>query len=259
MKKLGLALGAGGMRGFAHVGFMSVLEENNVKAEVIAGSSIGSVFGALFAVGLDSATIMKLAKGLGRDPWLDFVLPKKGLISTKNIYEIMKLLTKGQRIEDLSIAFATVGTDLRSGAEYVFREGMVVDAVCGSLCVPGVFEPYEYKDMLLADGAVSDPTPTTTVREMGANVIVAVDLANADIVEGLDNIYDVIVRSLDLMERSLHSYKHIAEQCDVLVRPNFSACGLNGLTDFSKMDECYAAGREAALEALPTILQLMRE
>ena len=148
MKKLGLTLGSGGIRGFAHLGVLSVLEENNIEADIIVGCSIGSIIGALFCCGLDSATIMKLAKGLGRDPWLDFVIPKMGFISTRKIYEIMKLLTKEQNIEDLPTIFATVGTDLQSGKEFVFTEGPIADAVCGSICVPGVFEPYAYNGMI---------------------------------------------------------------------------------------------------------------
>ena len=123
MKKVGLALGSGGVRGFAHLGVLSVLEDNNIKVDVIVGCSLVSLFGALFCCGLDSAMIMKLAKGLGRDPWLDFVIPKMGFISTRKIYEIMKLLTKEQNIEDLPTIFATVGTDLQSGKEFVFTEG----------------------------------------------------------------------------------------------------------------------------------------
>ncbi|MDD4319972.1 MAG: patatin-like phospholipase family protein [Acidaminococcaceae bacterium] len=259
MKKVGLALGSGGIRGFAHLGVLSVLEENDIKIDVIVGCSIGSLIGALFCCGLDTSSIMKLAKGLGRDPWLDFVVPKMGFISTKKIYEIMKLLTKGQKIEDLSIIFATVGTDLKSGKEIVFTKGSIADAVCGSICIPGVFEPYEYKDMLLADGALSNPTPIDITKKLGAEVLIAVDMAQSAVVSEIDNMQKVIVQSLKLMEKNLFQYRNLEEKCHVLIRPTFAAGGVKGMTDFSKMDEYFLAGRKAGKKALPAILKLLSE
>lgn len=259
MKKLGLALGSGGIRGFAHLGVLSVLEENNIKIDVIVGCSIGSLIGALFCCGLDTSYIMKLAKGLGRDPWLDFVMPKMGFISTKKIYEIMKLLTKEQKIEDLPITFATVGTDLKSGKEVVFTKGLIVDAVCGSICIPGIFEPYEYNDMLLADGALSNPTPVNITKQLGADVLIAVDMAQTAIVSEIDSLQKVIVQSLKLMEINLFQYRNLEKKCHVLIRPTFAATGVKGMTDFSKMDEYFLAGRKAGEEALPAILKLLHQ
>jgi NTE family protein len=259
MKKLGVALGSGGIRGFAHLGVLSVLEENNIKADIIVGCSIGSLIGALYCCGLDSASIMKLAKGLGRDPWLDFVIPKMGFISTRKIYEIMKLLTKEQKIEELSTIFATVGTDLQSGKEFVFTKGLIADAVCGSICVPGVFEPYVYQDMLLVDGAVSNPTPVNITKQLGAEVVVAVDMAEASIVNEINSMQKVIVHSLRLMEKNLFQYKKLGEQCDVLIRPHFTAHGVRSLTDFSNMDEYYIAGKAAGEAALPAILKALAD
>ena len=259
MKKLGLTLGSGGIRGFAHLGVLSVLEENNIEADIIVGCSIGSIIGALFCCGLDSATIMKLAKGLGRDPWLDFVIPKMGFISTRKIYEIMKLLTKEQNIEDLPTIFATVGTDLQSGKEFVFTEGPIADAVCGSICVPGVFEPYAYNGMLLVDGAVSNPTPVNITKQLGAEVIIAVDMAGTQLGNEIDSMQKVIVYSLRLMERNLFQYKKLREQCDVLIRPHFPALGVGSLTDFNNMDAFYASGRAAGEAALPAILKALSD
>ncbi|MEG2516522.1 MAG: patatin-like phospholipase family protein [Acidaminococcaceae bacterium] len=252
--KLGLALGAGGMRGFAHIGVLSVLEENNLQVDMIAGTSIGGLMGAFIAAGYDAAMIIKLAKGLGRDPWLDFVMPKMGFISTKNIHQIVELLTKQQKMEELKIPLATVATDLKTGREVVFKQGNLADAVCASLCVPGVFEPFVLGEMLLADGALVNPTPVNIVKEMGAEVIIAVDLAASDLVDNIDSIYSVIIRALDVMEKGLHRYQRCPAECDVLLRPNFLTKGVMGLADFKKIDEGYEVGRQAALDALPAIL-----
>ena len=259
MKKVGLALGSGGVRGFAHLGVLSVLEENNIKVDVIVGCSIGSLFGALFCCGLDSAMIMKLAKGLGRDPWLDFVIPKMGFISTKKIYGIMKVLTKEQNIEDLPIIFATVGTDLKTGKEIVFTKGPIVDAVCGSICVPGVFEPYDYQNMLLVDGALSNPTPVDITKKLGADVIIAVDMAKAPVDSEINSMQKVIVQALKLMEKNLFQYRDLEKKCDVLIRPGFNTGGVKQMTNFSNIEEYYQAGRVAGEKALPAILQLLSD
>lgn len=251
--KIGLALGAGGIRGFSHVGVMSVFEENNIPIDLIVGSSVGSLIGSLLADGYDTETIVKLAKGLGRDPWLNLVVPKMGFLSSKKVYEIIKLLTKNKKIEELNMSFAAVATDLYNGEERILTEGSLASAVCASISVPGIFEPYQYGDFLLADGALVNPTPVNIAKDMGADIVIAVDLASFSIVDGIDNIYDVIIRSLDIMEKGLYRYRDGNKACDVLIQPDFSECNLNGFTDFKKLDKLYEIGREAGKKALPEI------
>ena len=165
--KLGLVLGSGGLRGLAHVGVLSVLEENGIEVDLVAGCSIGSLIGALICAGYDSDTIMKLANGLGRGSWLQFVVHKKGFIGTENIYKIVTMLTKGRKIEELGKPFAAVATDLATGREHVFRDGNSAAAVCASVAVPGIFVPYEWDGRQLVDGAIVNPTPVSVAREMG--------------------------------------------------------------------------------------------
>jgi len=252
--KLGLVLGSGGLRGLAHVGVLSVLEENGIEFDLVAGCSIGSLIGVLICAGYDSATIMKLAKGLGRKSWLDFVVHKKGFIGTENIFKIITMLTKGKRIEELSKPFAAVATDLYTGREHVFRDGNSAAAVCASVAIPGIFVPYEWEGHQLVDGAIVNPTPVSIARSMGADVVLAVDLAAVSSVDNVKTVFDVVIRSLDIMEKGLFSYHRLGQDCDILIQPELSSCAV---TDFKKIEECYQTGRDAAWEALPKLLDVL--
>ena len=254
--KLGLVLGSGGLRGLAHVGVISVLEENNIEFDLVAGCSIGSLIGALVCSGYNSATILGLAKGLSKGSWFDFVMHKKGFIGTENIYKIVETLTKGRRIEELEKPFAAVAADLATGKEKIFRQGDVAAAVCSSVAVPGIFVPYEFEGRQMVDGVIVNPTPVSVAREMGADVVLAVDLAAVSTIDEVKTVFDVVIRSLDIMEKGLYSYQRLRQDCDVLIQPELSSCAV---TDFEKIEECFLIGREAGWEALPKLLEVLEK
>lgn len=252
--KLGLVLGSGGLRGLAHVGVLSVLEENGIAVDLVAGCSIGSLIGVLICSGYDADTIIKLAKGLGRGSWLDFVVHKKGFIGTENIYKIITMLTKGRKIEELNKPFAAVATDLSTGREHIFKNGNSAAAVCASVAVPGIFVPYELEGRQMVDGAIVNPTPVSVARSMGADIIVAVDLAAVSTIDEVKTVFDVVLRSLDIMEKGLFSYQRLIKDCDILIQPELSSCAV---TDFKKIEECYQVGRDAAWEVMPKLLDIL--
>lgn len=248
--KVGLVLGSGGLRGLAHVGVLSVLEENNIKIDMVAGCSIGSLIGALICAGHDSTTIMKIAGAMGRKSWIEFVADKLGFVTSEKIHEIIAILTQKRAIEELDVPFAAVATDLKLGKERVFISGSTADAVCASVSVPGLFVPYVYEGHQMVDGALVNPTPVNVAKKMGADIIIAVDLAYVSSIEEVNNVFDVILRSLDIMEKGLHHYNGLEDSCDILIRPELEDCKV---TDFQKIEECYEAGRLAAITALPDI------
>ncbi|MGL5206457.1 MAG: patatin-like phospholipase family protein [Acidaminococcaceae bacterium] len=252
--KLGLVLVSGGLRGLAHAGVLSVLEENGIEVDIVAGCSIGSLIGVLISAGYDSDTIMKLAKGLGRGLWFEFAVHKKGFIGTENIYKIVTMLTKGKRIEELDKHFAAVATDLATGRQHVFRDGNSAAAICASVAVPGIFVPYEWEGRQMVDGAIVNPTPVSVAKDMGADVILAVDLAAVSTIGEVNTVFDVVLRSLDIMQKGLFSYQRLIEDCDILIQPELSSCAV---TDFKKIEECYQVGRDAAWEILPKLLDIL--
>lgn len=252
--KIGVVLGSGGLRGLAHVGVLKVLEREKIPIDYMAGCSIGSLIGALYCSGQTPETILRLAKHLKPRHWMDFMISKMGIVSGEKVLEIIHLLTKGKNFSDLNIPLAIVATDIKQGKEIIFTEGNVAAAVRASTSVPGVFVPFSLNDMLLVDGAVLNPTPIDVVRNMGADVVIAVDLAHAGMICNITNIFDVIIQSIDIMERELFKYRQ--HNWDILIRPDIAHIQPSS---FDYMDESVLLGEQAAEKMLVDIKRLIGE
>ena len=180
--RIGLALGGGSARGWAHIGVIKALTEAGIHIDYVAGTSIGAVVGSVYASGR-IATLEDVALQLD---WkkvvnlLDIVFPKSGIIDGNKITEFIREQVKTKTIEELPLPFAAVSTDLATGREVVIREGDIIEAVRASVSVPGVFTPISRAGLFLLDGGLVNPVPVSVVREMGADFVIAVDL-NHDI------------------------------------------------------------------------------
>lgn len=238
--RIGLALGAGGARGFAHVGVLQVLEKMGIEIDLIAGSSMGSLVGALYCTGMETRYIESLAVNLKRRHWIDFTVPKVGFVSGARIMEMIRFLTKGMNLEDLKIPLAVVATDVEKGERVVFREGPIYQAVRGSISIPGIFVPHRYQDRLLVDAGVIDRVPINVAREMGADIVIAVDVGLFEKEAKVSSIFDVIFQSIEIMEREILRTRIL--NADVIIRPDV---GHISSTAFTQIDECVALGREA--------------
>lgn len=247
--KVGLVLGSGGLRGLAHVGVIRVLEQEKIPIDYIAGCSIGSMIGALYCSGYTPEMIIKLAKHLKVRYWLDFIMPKMGMVSGTKALETIRFLTKRKTFAELSIPLAIVATELNQGKEVIFTTGDLAKAVRASISIPGIFVPYTYDEMLLVDGAVLNPTPINVAKQMGADVVIAVDLAHAGTVAAITNIFDVLIQSIDIMERELFKYRH-QNCCDILIQPDVAHISPSS---FDEIDESVSLGEAAAARAIPEI------
>lgn len=175
--KIGLALGSGGARGWAHIGVLRALEERGIVPDYVAGCSMGALVGAAYVSGqLDaledwalSITQPKLAT------MIDVNLRSGGLIEAKNVVRFFEKLGIDTNIEDLGIPFATVATDMRSGREVWIREGSVIDAMRASIALPGIISPVLQNDRWLIDGGLTNPLPVSVCRAMGADIVIAVN------------------------------------------------------------------------------------
>lgn len=252
--KVALALGSGGLRGLAHIGVLKALTRYGIHVDYVAGCSIGALIGSLYCAGLEPDTIHKIAVTLKRRHWLDFVIPKQGLIAGDRALEMLRLLTRGKAFADLDIPFAAVATDLCQGNEIVFREGDVASAVRASISVPGIFQPFKMKELTLIDGAVVNPTPVDIARLMGGDIVLGVDLVHAGSVCNFDNIFDVILQSIDIVERQL--VKQRQTDCDVLIQPEVAQFSPSS---FDKIDECIEAGEKATEAVIPQIKALLEQ
>lgn len=250
--KVALALGSGGLRGLVHVGVLKVLVREHIPIDYVAGCSIGSLIGALFCAGLEPEIIHKLAKNLKRKHWLDFVIPKMGIVSGQRALETIRLLTRQKIFSELKIPLAVVATELCQGKEHIFTEGEVAAAVRASISVPGIFLPFELEGQTYIDGAVVNPTPVDAARAMGGDIIIGVDLAHAGTVCSITNVFDVVIQSIDIMEREI--FKHRNQHCDILIQPDVAHIAPSS---FDSIDECVAIGEQAAETVIADIRRLM--
>ena len=175
---IGYALGGGGARGLAHIGVLKALEEHGLRPGVIAGTSMGSFIGALYASGLRAGDIERaLRLGVGRLARLTDVRPSaSGLVQGKHIAEWLKSLVGDLTFQDLKMPFACVATDILNGQEVVLRSGPVITAVRASISIPGIFTPVNVRGRYLVDGGLVNVVPVSTCREMGADYVVAVNV-----------------------------------------------------------------------------------
>jgi len=179
-QSVGLALGGGSARGWSHIGVIRALAEAGIKIDYVAGTSIGAVIGSVFAAG----TIKDLEEVAVRLDWkqiahlFDVVLPKSGLIDGRKVAGFIQDNLRKTNIEELSIPFCAVSTDLNTGEEVVIREGDIIEAVRPSISIPGIFTPVRNNGRILVDGGLVNPVPVSVVREMGADFVIAVDLSH---------------------------------------------------------------------------------
>ena len=252
--KIGLALGSGGARGFAHIGVLKVLKEANIPIHCIAGSSMGSLVGCIYAVHENPYMMEKLAVHLKLKHWIDFTVPKMGLVAGEKVSELIRLLTHGKRLEDLRIPTAVVATDLVTGKEVVFTEGPIDKAVRASIAIPGIFNPVVDDGRVLVDGGVVNRVPIKAVRALGADLVIAVDVVAEIPKIEIRSLFDVISQTIDVMER--HVFQRQAELADVLIQPKV---GHVSSTDFIQAAGCIAAGEAAAREKIADIRRLLQE
>lgn len=251
--KIGLALGSGGARGLAHIGVLKVLHEHHIPIDYIAGSSMGSLIGALYANNNDIHMIEKLAVHLKRKHWLDFSVTKFGLISGEKIKELIRILTHGKNIEDLAIPLGVVATDIETGERVVFREGPVYQAVRASISIPGIFVPENVNGRILVDGGVIDRIPIQIVREMGADLVIAVDVGLNHSKMKVNSIFDVISQTIDIMEREI--LQHQVVLTNFIIRPDV---GHIGTISFSNIKEAIDLGYEKASESIEEIKEFIQ-
>lgn len=233
--KIGLALGSGGARGFAHLGVLKVLKDEGISIDLIAGSSMGAVVGTFFASGISIERLYQFALAFKRKYYLDYTVPKMGFISGNRVKELIRLFTHQKTFEELDIPVAVVATDLYDGKKVIFKKGSVADAVRASIAIPGIFVPEKIDGRLLVDGGVVDRVPVSVVKEMGADIVIAVDVSHVKRNEDITSIFDVILQSLDIMQDELVHHREIAS--DVMIRPHVEQYSSRAFTNIKDIIE----------------------
>jgi len=262
-KKVGLALSSGAARGLAHVGVLAVLERRGVPIDMIAGTSIGAIVGALYAAGKDISEIKRAVKGLNRRQMLslaDFTIPTRGFIKGKKITSWLRSVVGDIDFEDLKIPFACVATDIGTGEEVVINQGSVVAAVRASASMPVIFTPAKWQGRYLVDGGLVNPIPVRVLKEMGADLVIAVSVVPylGDRVKPLDangsskpkepNILSVLIRMMYIVgyQAALGGLR----EADIAITPGVAHIRPE---NFNRARECILQGERAAQRAIPEI------
>jgi len=250
-----LALGSGGDRGFAHIGVIKVLETNNIKVDLVLGTSAGSVVGALYAGGYDGVALEKLALEMDREKLKDFDFSRRGYVRGEQLQDFINRALKNRSIEQLDKPFVAIATQLSSGRAVAFNRGNTGMAVRASSSIPGVFYPVIIQGEEYVDGDLKKPVPVTIAREMGADFIIAVDISQQpkDSPALLD-IIDILKQSLRIMRQSILSQELASAQ--VVIRP---VIGMTPEIDAASKLHLIKAGEEAATAALPMIREWLQK
>ena len=248
--KLGLALGGGAARGFAHIGVIQVLEENGIKPDMVVGTSAGSVVAAFYASGKTGAQLQWLADSMDESQLTDWTVPfmSRGMLRGEALGRYINTQLNGAKIEDLKIPLGIVATDLQNGDGILFRRGDIATAVRASSAVPSVFEPVRIGNKDYVDGGLVSPVPVRYVRQMGADIVIAVDISSRPEDAKTTDMLKVLLQTFSIMGKSISQLE--MAQAEVVVRPAMSDVGS---TEFAARKKSIEAGRAAMKLALPAL------
>ncbi len=251
--RVGLALGGGVARGMAHIGVLQALHEENVPVHLVAGTSAGALVGAMYCAGLDPWGMQKAAESLNWRGMVQLKLRRDGLLDAGGLERFILNHVGDQQFQDLKIPFAAVATDLLSGEEVLLSEGRVATAVRASCAFPGIFLPVRLAERTLVDGGLVNNVPTSVVRQMGADVVIAVEL-NKPRSESRRprNLLHILLYSLAVLQRP--QIAACLSRADVCVQPDLNDYSV---VELERLHGLIRVGREATLQAVSQIRAAM--
>ena len=248
--KIGLALGGGAARGFAHVGVIQVLEEAGISPVLVTGTSAGSLVAALYASGKNGAQLQKVAESMDESTIADWTLPffGRGVLRGEALAKYVNAQVGQKRIEAMPLPLGIVATDLNSGNDMLFQRGDTGTAVRASSAVPAVFTPVKINGHDYVDGGLSSPVPVRAARKMGAELVIAVDISSPPEGSSASGTIEILLQTFSIMGKSINGFE--LKDADVVVRPVLTGVSSS---DFSSRKRSIEAGRQAMLQALPQL------
>lgn len=246
---VGLALGGGASKGFAHVGIIKVLKENGIPVKVVTGTSAGSIVGSLFASGMSPDRLELEAEILGKTDLVDLTLSTSGFIKGEKLQNYINRKVGGRQIQQFPIKFAAVATDFETGKAVAFNRGNAGQAVRASAAIPNVFQPVIIGRYTYVDGGLSQPVPVSAARRQGANFVIAVDISARPGKNISQGFFSYLDQTLNVM--SVSALQNELGQADVVIKPQVLDLGAVG--GFDQKKRAIQLGEEAARAALPEI------
>jgi NTE family protein len=254
LPRIGLALGGGAARGFAHVGVIQVLEEAGIRPNLVAGTSAGSLVAAIYASGKTGAQLQQVAETMEEVTIADWTLPlfSRGLLRGEALARYVNAQVGSRLIESMPLPLGIVATDLNSGVDTLFQRGDTGTAVRASSAVPAVFQPVKISGREYVDGGLVSPVPVRAARKMGAELVIAVDISSPPEGNLAGGTLDILLQTFSIMGKSINTFE--LRDADVVVRPNLT--GISS-ADFGSRKRSIDAGRQAMLQALPQLRAAM--
>jgi NTE family protein len=255
-KKVALVLGGGAALGFAHIGVIKVLEQNGINIDMVVGTSMGALVGATYCAGLNPKQMIEVASKFKTFDMVDFNFNKSGLFSGKGVMKTIAKILPDINIEELNKEFACVACDLLTEKEVVLASGNLREAVRASISIPGVFVPVEKDDMLLIDGGVINNLPEEVAINMGAEVIISVDVLNKSKVRELPKSFiETLLAGINISIKEIQKYK--SYHADILICPDVGDVGQMAFTKKATIG-CIKKGEKEAKKHIEEILKALK-
>lgn len=254
LPKIGLALGGGAARGFAHVGVIQALEEAGIKPDVVVGTSAGSLVAAIYASGKTGAQLQTISESMEEAALTDWTLPlfSRGMLRGDALARYVSTQVGGKPIEAMAMPLGIVATDLHTGRGVLFTRGDTATAVRASSAVPAVFQPVKIAGQEYVDGGLVSPVPVRYARQMGAELVIAVDISATPESNPASGSLEILLQTFAIMSRSINTFE--LREADVVVRPT-----LGGISsaDFASKRQSIDAGRAAMRALIPQLKAAM--
>ena len=253
--RVGLALGGGAARGFAHIGVIKALEARNIQVDLVCGTSAGSVVAALYASGMDGIAINRLALAMDEASISDWAMPfrTRGFLQGVALQNYLNKTLDNRPIEKMAKPLGVVATDLKTGQPILFQRGNTGTAVRASCSVPSIFEPVKIGGHEYVDGGLVSPVPASFARKMGADFVIAVDISTRPETGLTDTTFNVLMQTFTIMGQTIKAYE-LDKYADVVIRPNLAA--MSG-SDFGQRNAAILAGEEAVVKIMPELQRKM--
>lgn len=248
--KIGLALGGGAARGFAHIGVIQVLEAHGIRPDLVVGTSAGSLVATLYASGKNGAELATLAKTMDESAITDWAFPGRGLLKGEALANYVRQQTHNALIEQMKIPLGVVATDLASGEPVLFRRGDAGMAVRASSAVPAVFQPVRIGNREYVDGGLNSPVPVHFARQMGAELVIAVDISSPPDPKVGGDMLSVLLQTFSIMSRSINNWE--LKEADIVIQPPL--VGVSS-ADFTARMRAVESGHQAAEAQMAALKQ----
>jgi NTE family protein len=255
--RIGLALGGGAARGFAHIGVIKALEAQGIVPDIVVGTSAGSVVGALYAAGNNGFKLNRMALEMDEAAISDWAVPlfakSSGMLKGEAIQRYINRAVRNAPIEKFPLSFGAVATDLQNGKPILFQRGNAGMAVRASSSVPGVFQPVKIGDKTYVDGGLVAPVPVRYAREMGADFVIAVNISADPDAQPSTSSLDVVLQTFAIMGQTINRLE--MKDADIVITPSLGA--MKG-SDFSRRNLAILAGEQAAASVMPELRAKLR-